>query len=306
MTDFAIHNIAFDLDHLNLNALKLFNSTQSRRVFFCAYKVTLFTVSPFLSYVLKRSEQGMENENLQLPYYDIPLDVNIYTNDELLSMMDIYIKMLFSNFSCDFDQIVYKGSLLWNKDLYLIYDITNSGLILPSVRRCDTLWFGLVDEIANLKHICDIPVDSNVTSFFLSNSKLLQLKERENNNKSVDVPMVVYAAVNYTRMKYTLAFGFSSRKTLFTNFTYATKDALKKEKQNEKDVGAILRVALFMSSTKIERWENDNDNDNVWTHEEYDSIIYTGVEDKISFVIKDLRQHLPLSYHYVEREGSIL
>lgn len=316
MTEFfKTREAIFSLEHLSTNSIKLFNSTESRRVYLCLHKINSSSVNPYLSYLLKKTEQKEKVVTLQLPFHDVTKDVTIYTHEELLSMIDICIKLLLCNHSCEFEKILYRGCMLWTKnknkekDLYLFYDFTYCNLRLQSVNCQDPLWFGLVDEIANLKHICNIPIQPDVTDFFLTNSRLIQLKDRENNNLTIDTPVVVYAEVDYSRVNYVFVFGFKNK--VFTDFSNASKKALLTKSGTSP--GGLVRFALFMSSTKIDIWTNEKTN---WRdgfefalgteYYDYDSIIYTGVEDNVAFVIKDSRQQLPLSYHYVQRENAIL
>lgn len=300
--------MSLQLKDLQFNAFKLCTSSiQAIKIHICGFYINTSHLKPYLSYLLKR-----ENEKLVLPYYHISKDLKIRTNEELLSLMNINLQLLLQSSNTNFEQLEYCGSMMYKKELYMFYDLSKSDIKIISIQAASPLWFGLVDEIANLKHICNIQVSAEVTDFFVFNSTYLILYDNDDDDdegdKTYDIPIVAYVKTEYSKINYTYVFGVEKAKLggyWFTDFDNATKREKEKEKEKQQDYLGLVRFALFLSQTEVESW-NSNTFHNIQWKSNYDSIIITGSqENNVAFIVKERDQQIPLSFHYVERENCI-
>lgn len=297
--------MSLQIKDLHFNAFKLCSPSTiyATKIHICIYFVNTLHLIPYLSYLLKR-----EIEELEFPYYQISKEMKIRTNEELLSLMNINLQLLLQSTNTNFENVEYKGSIIHSKELYMFYDVSKSDIKVVSIRNSSPLWFGLVDEIANLKHICNIPVSAKVTDFFLFNSTFLMLYTDDEKNKTYDIPIVAYVGTEYSKINYTYVFGVDKTKQCgycFTNFHGATKREKEKDKDKDKRFLGLVRFALLVSQTKVESWNSNTFNNVEWSLS-YDSVILTGhAENNVAFIVKERDQQIPLSYHYVERENCI-
>lgn len=312
------------LDNLekNINNILKYNN-KIKNIFICGYRVNNTELFPFLNFLFKND---IETKELVFP----SLSSNELSSD-IISSIAKKIPSLFYNIVTD-DKYEYKGFYYYENNIYLFFDFTNCKLIIINVYRNSIIWSVLTDEIINIKHVCNIKINSIISDFFNKNMDFTILKDK--NNKIYEIPCVTYIGKEVSKLNFTYIFGASKPDNnllfgyyyYFTNFKNAIKQFTKETKSG------IIRFALFMKLTKVilnnvsdspdesmlkreltdsNLYENltlrITDYDGNWS-KNYDSVYVGDIEldngEKMKntpiYVVKKYEQQIPLSYHFID------
>jgi len=246
-----------DIIHTNLDFLdemitkkKIFKEEMNVRL--CCYRVNNKGKHPFLEFMLVKNEGESE---LSLPFVvlqDILYkeELTAECDDVLHSLLvcyqdkiDAFIIDRFETVQRDdpelyhifFSNFNYQGFFLDEEEneLYLFYDFTPLNIDQYDIYKENTIWFGLVDEILNHGHICNIPIDNTISKFFANNNDLTLLYDGD--GKYYESPIVAYTGTYNKNLYFTYVFGERANKEeditrsnaymgqyfYFTNFTNA-------------------------------------------------------------------------------------
>jgi hypothetical protein len=312
------------LDNLekNIDNILKYNN-KIKNIFICGYRINNTELFPFLNFLLKND---IETKELVFP----SLSSNELSSD-IISSITKKISSLFYNIVSN-DKYEYKGFYYYKNNIYLFFDFTNCKLIINNVYKNSIIWPVLTDEIINIKHVCNIKINSIISDFFNKNMDFTILKDK--NNKIYEIPCVVYIEKEISRLNFTYMFGASKPDNnllfgyyyYFTNFKNAINQVIKENKSG------IVRFALFMELTKVilnsisdstdesmlKRELTDNnlyenltlritDYDGNWS-KNYDSVYVGDIEldngEKMKntpiYVVKKYEQQTPLSYHFID------
>lgn len=239
----------------------------------------------------------------------------------------------------DEDKIVFKGyykdkvkrsldnNLLIEQTFSLLVDVSGIDLSKLLLVRANPAWFALYTEIVNEKHICNISISKNVTSFFEANPCLAKIYS-DNSNKMIyyPIPRVAYTGDKFKRVEFKGLFGeqpaqedidynnkifncdrdfycfesntkipiYFNKKNYYyfeSNFNEAVKSIFY-SKNNNNDKYGINRYAFFNEKTKfLEDLLVDLD------LELYDTNYFEG-----SIIATQYEQHVPISYHILDNK----
>ena len=312
------------ISYINKNLEKYDN------LYMCAYNVNNQAKYPFQNFLLTNTEQ---NKTMTFPRVKMTKKFNKNT-DEFINFVKVSLFGLFHLYVDDFSEfntgLEFNGFYEYENNLYIFFDITKCNITLNNVYRVNNLWFVTIEEIINVKYLCDMPMGKEITNFFTSNESFCFLVDDNNNN--YEIPMIGYVGKSDTKLKYTYIFGETKNDNngMFGPYYYFTNffSSLNNE--------GIVRFAIFVGFTKyVENRKFDSidnsetkkqrlkdttldqhferltmrisDYDGKWT-EHYDSIILGKIElDNGSYikapiiVVKEHEQQIPLSYHYVNK-----
>ena len=319
--------------HLFNDIDRYLESNSFNQIKIIAYEVNNDGVYPFLQFLLFND---LFTPKLTFPV--LPINYTNITTEQIFKMtMNLFISLKLSNNYETFSKnIVFDGFYEENGEVFLFVDVTQNKLNLPDIYLDSFVRFVLIDEILNLKHVCNINVDAEVTDFFTNNYELSVLKNDK--NEAYDVPSVSYVGRKEKMLNFTYTFGVTKQNKnailgpyyYFTDFENAIR-----EQSNVTDCNSgIVRFAVFMKNVKyIENSQNDNidesevkkmklqdanednnyerltmritDYDGIWS-EKYDSCYLGNIEldngeylkNTPVLVIKEYNQQIPLSYHY--------
>ena len=170
------------LDNLekNIDNILKYNN-KITNIFICGYRVNNTELLPFLNFLLKND---IETKELVFPSFssnELSLDI--------ISKIEKKINSIFYNTVSD-DKHEYKGFYYYKNNIYLFFDFTNCKLIINNVYRNSIIWPVLTDEIINIKHVCNIKINSIISDFFNKNMDFTILKDK--NNKIYEIPCVTY------------------------------------------------------------------------------------------------------------------
>jgi hypothetical protein len=197
----------------------------------------------------------------------------------------------------------FKGMNIIDSKTYLWIDITNTKLEINDVHSSSPLWFTLVDEIMNSKHICGINFDPKITHFFTENPEFLYIQDEK--KEPIEIPMVAYVGRNEKKLEFTYVFGVTRCETeaaiMGPYYYFSDYDTAIKQIKDENYSGKIglVRLAIFLGKILI---NIDDSSDSEDWDQIYDSV-YLGKLDN-NYVIKTLDQQYPLSFHYINKNSN--
>ena len=267
------------IEKLNLNpstTLTLADvSSKRNEIYLCGYTINNKNIIPFNQFLLYKTP----DKTLVLPKFVVPRKFPA----NILDLATEYISQILNT-----KDYTYKGYNKYNDCVYLYFDFTKSNLNVNTIsREKSTMWYALVDELLNVKHVCGLPIDSAVTDYFNHHLELLFLKD--SSHKSYEIPMVAYASVNKQMLTYTHAFGIKKtpHSLLGTHYYFTNY-----ENSLTQPADGLCRFALFT----LRMWvfvDNSFDYNDTWSN------IVDSVQDVCGQIIavKNHNQQIPLSFH---------
>ena len=293
---------------------------------------------PFKQILLAKS---VINSDSDLIFPKIPI-FNKLNKIELIEYAKVCLFGFLSleNYEIFNDLIRFDGFYEHNNNLYLFFDLTKIKINLYDIYSSSSLWFGLIDEIVNYKHICNIKVNESVTNFFQENQDLCFLVDE--NDDIYELPIACFIPSPENKLNYSYMFGQIKEDKnqilgpyyYFKNYYNAFEEAGSLITDNIRM--GLVRFAVFVSNVKyIENYPNDpvdeseikkqrlqdvnldqnierltmriSDHDGKWA-EKYDSAYLGNVElddgsylNKQLIVVKEYEQEIPLSYHFINK-----
>jgi hypothetical protein len=194
-----------------------------------------------------------------------------------------------------------KGMYRTESGIYLFIDISKTKLEVMDVYQTNPLWFTLVDEIMNQKHVCGININSSVTDFFSVYPHFLFIQNEK--REPIEIPIVAYVGRSEKKLEFTYVFGvcktdeFLGENYYFTDFKNACKQV---QDQNLKEKIGIVRFAIFTGNLMIKN--NLLCNEEGW-NDSYDSI-YLKMDEIPIYVLNKWEQQQPLSFHFLKKNGE--
>jgi hypothetical protein len=277
------------LEKLSMEIDKLLKKSNVNVVHLCGFEINISGMFPFLSYLLVKSQI---TDTLVLPTFALSKEDVISVSTFLSNS----IERLLRGTGGDLTKKRYHGCLFQDNKLYVFYDFSNCKIRIPNAMRRNHLWFGLIDEIMNQRHICNLKVDPSVTDFFRVNLDLLFLKDED--DSSYEVPVVAHIGKELSSLGFTYVFGITKDEQkkipggpfyYFTNF----KNAVKQGGWNKTEKGGVVRFALFLKNMKTEQSHEK-------LEEEYSSQCLYDKNNNPTFVLRDYEQQAAISYHHID------
>lgn len=278
--DYVYYNFK-GIEKLNLNPSTTFTladiSSKRNEIYLCGYTINNKNSIPFNQFLLYKTSEN----TFVLPKFVVPRK----SPANILDLANGYIFQILNIFPTNY---MYKGYNKYMDHLYMYFDFTKSNLNVNTISRekC-SIWYALVDELLNVKHVCGLPIDMAVSNYFNSNLELLFLKD--SSNKSYEIPMVAYASVNKQMLTYTYAFGIKkTRHSLLGTHYYFTNY----ENSLKCGTDGLCRFALFTQRMWV-IVDNSFDYNDTWS----------SIVDSVQYVcgqivaVKNHNQQVPLSYH---------
>ena len=311
------------------------NPSTYENIYVCAYDVNNKGKYPFQRFLLTNTplSKTLNFPTLKLSKkFNKETDVNEFINFSKVSLFGLFY-LYIDDFAKFNSELSFNGFYEFKNNLYIFFDLTNSNLKINDVYRDNHLWFATIEEIINLKYVCDIPVENKITRFFIENDELCFLLDE--NNKSYEIPMIGYVGKPEYMLNYTYTFGESKNDNngMFGPYYYFTNF------NGVLDKDGIIRFAIFSgvskyienslldphdnSEIKKQRLLDQNidqnferltmritDYDGIW-RENYDSVILGKIElDNGTFisspiiVVDEYNRQIPLSYHYLNKNTT--
>lgn len=246
----------------------------------CIFEVnTESQYKPFLRFLLHKSY----NEILQ--FFSINLFQVMLNHKSFLDFLNDYLKLFLSNYLVNKDLIYdVKGFIKGDTTLYLFIDITKMKLFIDDKYKTNELWFVLMDEIMNVKSVCDMEIHESVTDFFYNYPEFIFIQNKDNEN--IEIPMVVYVGKYEKQLEFTYVFGntkYNDERAVlgpyyyFTDFISAIRQGgwtvnEKPHKINDKilitdndygryNKGGVVRIAIFTGNMLVKFNDPDDSYD---------------------------------------------
>jgi len=248
----------------NIETLKMLD--QYINIVLCVYFINNEGKKPFLQFLLVNNDGKV----LKLPTLSI---YTLFDKDSLIPYSEVYLSGILNidNFEEFTKNISFNGFYEYMDDLYLFVDITNCKIKIDETYTSNHVRFGLIDEIVNHKNICNIQIDTTVSSFFIKNDSLIYLYDDKNHPYEIPIVGFVGKSTEQNR-NFVMMFGESAKTKsaivgpyfYFTNLSNAiiqggwNNDLVTTDKNGKYNKGGIIRFALFVGKTKyIENAPND-------------------------------------------------
>jgi len=275
------------IEKLNLNPTTNFTlgdtSSIRNEIYLCGYVINNKNIIPFNQFLLYKTPEN----TLVLPMFIVP-------RKSPANILDLANEYIFKILNISPINYTYKGYNRYNGQVYLYIDFTKSNLDVLS-KETSTIWYALVDELLNVKHVAGLPIDSNVTDYFNHFLELLFLKD--SSNKSYEIPMIAYVGISQNMFSYTHAFGIKKthHSLLGTHYYFTNYENC----LNQTD--GICRFALFTQRMWV-IVNNSFDYDDKWSNT-VDSV--QDVSRQI-VAVKNHNQQVSLSYHYLKPQTDTI
>jgi hypothetical protein len=224
-------------------------------VYICSYNVCNDGKFPFMKFLLTNS-----NFDDLLSFPEVPIFKKL-TCEELIpyTKVCLFATLMLNDYDKFSENTDFKGCFDFNNNLYLFFDITRCDIQIDDIFKINRTWFTLLDEILNHKHLCNMPIDKNVTNFFVFNDEFCFLLDE--NGDSYEIPMTSFVAKNEKLLNFTYVFGEtkSDKNSILGPFYYFSdfytsfkescdyKLAIKNGKTTQ---SGLIRFALFVGRTK--------------------------------------------------------
>jgi len=240
-----------------------------------AYEIDNHHKYPFLKFLLLKNPL---NNTLKIP--ELPEKTELFnsTEDIITSASFLLFKLISEIYIYEIDdyvkQIDFNGFHINGNEVSLFYNLTKCELIHHDLlAKSNFVWFGLIDEIVNQKHICNFKISESVTNFFTQNSSFCFLYNKE--GEKYVTPNIAYVGKHDKFLHFTHVFGEIKTKgtTGIVGYSYYLTDYKNAIKQggwsltgkpeysygklltiNENgkyNKGGIVRFALFTENIKV-------------------------------------------------------
>lgn len=223
----------------------------------CCYEICNESVEPFLKFLLTPNIR-FSLSFPQIIIIDLPME---YLLEEV--KMNLVNLLNVNNIQLFEDKLVVNGFYEYNNELYLFLDITECKIVINDVYSTSDAWMAIIDEIINLKKICNLNIDDKPYTFFNNNPDFCVLLNE--NEEPYETPLALFVGKGENKLNFTYVFGETAKNKdailgpfyYFTNFQNAVKEGY--ELNNEKNTKCgIVRFAIFIGKTKyIENLPND-------------------------------------------------
>ena len=280
---------------------EIYNNIKMDDVNLVIYEVnTDSQYKPFLRFLFEKNLNG------ELQFIKISSILLLLNQKPFLEYIVDYLTNVIKMNGIDSNLIYeFKGMNIVDSKIYLLIDITNTKLEINDVYSSSPLWFTLVDEIMNSKHICGMNFDYAITHFFTENPEFLYIQDEK--KEPIEIPMVVYVGRNEKKLEFTYVFGVTRCETedavMGPYYYFGDYDNAIKQIKDENYSGKIgvVRLAIFLGKILVkmdESFDNDNGDSDDWD-ERYDSVYFGNLNH--NYVIKSMDQQYPLSFHYIDK-----
>ncbi len=286
---------------------------------------------PYLQFMMEKIPfcNNIVKEQLTFPYVFIRNN-----SDNIGEIVLKKVKLGLGVINCDYDKLteqMYKGIIFDKNGIpYALVNISGINISCINLTRQTTCWFVLPSEIINIKKICNIDIDCEITNLFTETPYLALLCDK--NNKPYIIPDAVYTGCEMKEAEFKAIFGNIKTKIysscgkyyfFYRSFSDAVKDGgWSKEEvptkiggreiveidSNKYISGYINRYALFVEGKmcfehEIEFGLTDDKIENQYP-EPCIIICYIGNHNiKPDMLVKTNESFVSLSYHKLNKKS---
>jgi hypothetical protein len=282
-------------------------------IYLCGYNINFQGKLPFLTFLLIKTKL---DEYLNFPKIEIHKDLN---STNLLNHTILLLQLLLKTNFIEFNKLVeinelieFNGFYKYNNNLYIYINITKLNIQLNDIYRKNNVWFALVDEIVNHKHLCNININNEVSNYFINNMYFCFIKDI--NNLNFEIPIVNYVSKPANKLNFIYTFGQTrcADNNIFGPYFYFTNffNAINYSSTHIEDYNKLLctndikdgivRFAIFTGLTKyVENSLNDDvDESDIKTKKLENSTLYKNI-DFLTMRITDYNSKWTQNYNSI-------
>jgi len=199
------------LNSLHVNVDNVLSCVGIDDIIIVPFKINFNSTQPFNTFLLISDFTDI----LNFPLINIKYTNDSYDSQEILSRINSYLySILLSNNSSNIlnydietfmNTVEFKGLFIYENKVYAFIDLTKLEININLINRNSLYWFALIDEIVNKKQICNIPIDDDVSDFFMNNNQFIYFKNSK--DEQIEIPSVVYTGSHYKSLHFTFTFG---------------------------------------------------------------------------------------------------
>lgn len=242
------------------------SSNDYETIYLCAFQINTSCKIPFLQYLLVNNHQGLGLDLFHLPYLR-------QSEEEIVLGLKQYLSNVCMS---SHDDIPFVGFYEYNHQLYVFFDISH--IEFPPANT-----LALIDEIVNTRKVGNVPVHPTATDFFVQNTSMLYLYDKQTN--VYETPVVAFVGKSTrSKLEFTHMFGESpkDRTAMLGPYFYFTSY------QHARLEGGVVRFALFVGKTKIiENMPNDPPDDSLTKQMRFKDPSVDQVKEKLLLRITD-------------------
>ena len=305
------------LNHLKTDINSI--SKNIKHISFCIYRI-LHCKShenvkhPFLQYLLFKYSKSNMSDLMVFPFLKKKKNV-IHESKQ-------FIKNLINK------DIQIKGYIEKKDTVFLFYDFSSYYKKMTNkvyfMKRDQSLWWCIIDEICNHKKVINFPIHKSVTSLFLENPSFIYLKL---NNLNIEIPSIAYYGNYFGSLPMVAGLGRElQRENIYLGtFRKAIRDGVWTPNYEKKSIygneisdingkyykGGIIRYAIFLGKTKILNDINHTSLKEISVKKEwknnFQSIFISEIKfdkklltNEPEYILKNINQQTPLSYHEID------
>jgi hypothetical protein len=176
-----LHFFYFIRKSLNTDYEKLQSFDKDIKIHICIFQIIQSNNNdtPFLQYLFYKSRKSPSYpETMFFPFIkkgDDTLELTLKniddeTNKIILSIVE----------TTDIQRL---GYIEENNNIYMFYDIgKKENISISQLNRNTSFWWGIIDEIVNVKNIVNFPIKDNIVNLFVKYNELCYLYSRLNND----------------------------------------------------------------------------------------------------------------------------
>jgi hypothetical protein len=207
------HNYTYALEKTanpNLNITDICCYNDINLIYILCYHIEQQTKYPFIQFMMEKIPfcDNIIKEQFILPYKMLQ-GSNI--EDDLKTITLNEVTMRLNNIGCNgnlVNETMYKG-VLYSEDSvtpYVLVNITGIDIYGLHLSRNTSTWFALTSEIINTRHICNIPIDVEISDLFIKNPTI-GLITNLNTNDNYMIPEAVYTGDEIKMVEFKSVFG---------------------------------------------------------------------------------------------------
>jgi len=204
------YNYLIEDNLYNINELFILNEYTTINCI--CYHITSDSKYPFIQFMLEK--QSYYNSDLLSNEFVLP-SIIIMKNFDIVKMLIHKISQNLLSIGCKIEMInnnIFKGFKNDdNGNIYAFFDISAINIKYLYLSKNDEIWFSILTEIINVKSICNIPINNQVTQLFI-NLPELGILHNSVDNTMYPLPDVVYSGSEYKKTEFYSIFGIPKTK----------------------------------------------------------------------------------------------
>ena len=238
------------LELLNDDLMYTANKYDHGNIHICAYNINNNGQFPFIQYILRKYNETHKTKKDQITFPNFK-----YTkNYPIMDFNNLILEIIYKSYKIKTGKYEYKGFINNNNQFYVFYDFTTCNINIHELTRQNDLWLVSMDEILNHKNVCNFPIDSLVTNFFIDSTHIDFNYLLDYDKNIIETPIIAYTDAPLNKLNFILYFGESESfhdELIEPYFYFSNYQKILLKNQLLNNNYGIVRFALFLGYMKI-------------------------------------------------------